>query len=135
MVSKKRISLADILNSQRNSENICIRTVRESLFTYKSCINVGLQVENTLIDVANFTTFNKFKLEKKNPYTNCRAKQTMKIRFKLNGKSYLLKHRIVESAKIKFGKAQEMKRDLVLKINKRSNTIKEELHLLPHCSS
>jgi hypothetical protein len=134
-VTRKRISLEDILQSQRNKERFCIRNVSKSLFTYKSCINVGKQVENTLVDVANFTTFNKLKLHKKKPYTNCRAKQTMKIRFKLNGKSYMLKHRLIESAKIKYGKAKVMKKNLVHKVNERSQTIKEQLHLLPRCSS
>ena len=133
--SSKRISLDDIINSPFNGSNVCLRTVQSSLFTYKSCINVGLQLKNTLIDVANFTTLNRLHLNKENPYTNCRAKRTLKIRFKMDGNSYMLKHRLVESAKVKYGQGDKTKKDLVFKINERSTDIKQRLQIIPRCSS
>jgi hypothetical protein len=134
-LSSKRISLDDIINSPFNGANFCLRTVQSSLFTYKSCMNVGLQLENTLIDVANFTTLNKLHLIKESPYTNCRAKRTLKIRFKKDGKSYMLKHRLVESAKVKYGRGNITKKDLVFKINERAIDIKHRLKIIPRCSS
>lgn len=134
-LSSKRISLEDIINSPFTGSNICLRTVESSLFTYKSCIDVGQQLHNTLIDVANFTTLNRLHLNKENPYTNCRAKRTLKIRFKMDGKSYMLKHRLVESAQVKYGKGVKTKKDLVYKIEERSKDIKLRLKIIPSCPS
>ena len=128
-------SANDLIQLKFSHGDLCVKSIEPDLFTFKSCIDIGLQAKNTLIDVANFSTFGRLKLSKQNPYTNCKASKKIFIKYRLDGEEAIIQHKISKAIKVKYHKGKLGKKLLAKKINEESHIILEELKTLPSCSS
>ena len=128
-------SANDLIQLKFSHGDLCVKSIESDLFIFKSCIDIGLQAKNTLIDVANFSTFGRLKLSKQNPYTNCKASKKIFITYRIDGEEAEIQHKISKAIKVKYHKGKLAKKLLAKKINEESHILLEELKSLPSCSS